>query len=347
MRLANKLILFISLSLFLGSCQNDELLPPTQAGEELYDLKVPSWFPDLPRPEGDAYVITRKRFELGRKLFYDPILSRNNTKSCASCHFAAFSMSDTVRFSLGLYGDTMMRNSPPLTNIAYNPLIFRDGGAPDLELQVYGPLNNTMEFDLLMPELLERLKVHPEYPALIKEAYGREVDAFSVTRAIAAFERALVSGNSAFDRYYYQGNQNAISEAAKRGWALFNDSKTQCITCHSGWNFTTFNFENNGTHVTYQDSGRARVTGQSADAGKFMVPSLRNVALTAPYMFDGQFKSLDEVLDHYAAGGKGHWNQSSLVSGFTMSTQEKSDLKAFLESLTDTEFVNNPDFQQP
>lgn len=347
MHLANKLLLLASISLFLASCQNEEPLPPAQAGEELYDINLPAWFPDVPRPEGDAYVITKKRFELGRKLFYDPILSRNNTKSCGSCHLASLALSDSVRFSVGLYGDTMMRNSPPLFNLAYATSMFKDGGSTTLEHQVLGPLDNVKEFDLIMPELLERIKVHPEYPQLIKDAYGREVDAFSITRAIAAFERAMISGNSPFDRYYYQGDQNAISASAKRGWTLFNDSKTQCVTCHSGFNFTNFTFENTGTHITYQDSGRAGITLNSSDHGKFKVPSLRNVEVTGPYMFDGQFKTLDEVLDHYAAGGKGHWNQSGLITGFSMTPQEKSDLKAFLLSLTDTEFLNNPDFQEP
>ena len=179
---------------------------------------------------------------------------------------------------------------------------------------------------------------------LAQEAYGRKMDLYVITRAIAAFERTLISGNSRYDQFFYQGKKDALSEKEKKGMELFFSERLACSICHGGFDFTEYSLENNGLYRDYEDKGRNRVTSKEEDIGKFKVPTLRNVALTAPYMHDGSLKSLEEVIDHYQLGGKGHPNQHPATQGFEISATEKQELLLFLQSLTDEEFIHNPDF---
>ena len=196
-------------------------------------------------------------------------------------------------------------------------------------------------------DAVDRLARHPEYPALFKEAFDRPVDGFGLVRALASFERSLLSGNSAYDQYI-RGDENALSPDAKAGLELFKSERLGCNNCHSGILFTNFQFANIGLDADYtSDPGLTRITRDYADEGKFRVPSLRNVEVTAPYMHDGSLSTLDEVIDHYASGGINHPVKSPLITGFQISSQEKDQLIAFLKSLTDEEFLNNPDFQNP
>lgn len=335
MRKALLLVAFIAL---LASCQKDNAIP-----DKPYELNLPEGFPAPSIPDDNQ--LTEARVVLGRKLFYDPILSSDYTVSCASCHAQSIAFSDDVAISEGVNGKLGFRNAPSLTNVGYSTTFFRDGGSPSLRLQAIAPISDSTEMNLSLAEAIERLTAHPEYPALFKAAYG-DANNPPLTRALEAFQYTLISGNSAFDQYYYQGKDNALTASQKRGWILFNSNELKCTKCHSGFNFTNNAFENNGLYENYADIGRARVSSNNTDIGKFKVPTLRNVGLTAPYMHNGSLVSLEDVIAHYASGGSDHENKSPHITGFELTETEKTDLINFLHSLTDWEFINDPKFRE-
>ncbi|NUM50722.1 MAG: cytochrome-c peroxidase [Flavobacteriales bacterium] len=307
-----------------------------------YHLIIPNGFP-LPLIPVDN-ELTESRVLLGKTLFYDPILSSDSSVSCATCHRLNLAFTDGLELSKGVENRTGMRNTPTLTNIAYAYLLMFDGGAETLELQALAPIADHNEMNSDMKLVIERLKKNKKYISLFKKAYQRDLDAFGITRSIAAFQRTLISGNSPFDKYYFRGDTTALSASEQRGMKLFFSESLSCSECHGGFNFTNNHFENNGLYTVYADTGRARITNLSSDVGKFKVPTLRNVEYTSPYMHDGSFSSLEEVIAHYALGGKNHVNKSVLVKGFNISEAEKQDLINFLKSLSDKEFLNNKNF---
>lgn len=330
-------LLIFSLLFILNSCKK----VPDELVDDHYTLTIPPGFPSPFIPDDNQ--LTKSRIALGKKLFFDKRLSVDNTISCGSCHFPENAFSDITAKSLGVQGRIGMRNAPPLYNLAWANSFMRDGGVPTLELQVLAPIADHVEMDFNILSVVDRLKNDPYYKKQAQRAYARDFDAFVITRAIAAFERILISGNSKYDRYV-RGTEN-LNASELNGMNLFFSSNLNCSSCHSGFNFTNNNFENNGLYLNYADTGRARITLQSFDSGKFKVSSLRNSALTAPYMFDGSKNTLEEVIDHYASGGQAHPNKNPLVSGFSITTQEKIDLINFLNTLTDDEFLNNPEFR--
>ncbi len=315
--------------LIIISCSKDPYLDPwsTQA------LQLPQGFPAPVYPL-DNYPNALK-IELGKKLFFDPILSKNNKVSCASCHMPEKKFTDGLAKSVGINSKSTERNSPSLLNITYSPHLNRDGGVKNLELQVLVPLLAKEEMGSDPNTITEKLNADKTYKKLFLDAFGTDPDMYSVTRSIAAFERTLISGNSPFDAYFYKNQRYVLTEQEKKGMALFFSEKTQCSSCHSGFNFTNYSFENIGLYSEYTDPGRYRITLHLNDVGKFLVPSLRNVEHTAPYMHDGSLQSLEDVITHYARGGKKHSNQSHLIRGFTLTSQEKEELIAFLKSLSD------------
>jgi len=341
MRQRKKTYFLLALMLLIGwvACRKPQDLPNISPP---YVLNIPEGFDAPIIPEDNALTIAR--VALGKKLFYDPILSRDSSVSCGSCHLLELAFTDGLPVSKGIENRLGFRNSPSLANMAYHPYFFREGGVPTLERQVNAPIEDETEMDFTVYDAVVRLQEHEEYPALIKEAYDREVDAFSLSRALAAFQRTLISGNSSFDQYFYQGDTNAMSSQAVRGMELFFSDALACSSCHSGFNFTNYAFENTGIYEVYEDPGRARFTNVEADWGKMKVPSLRNVAQTAPYMHDGSFETLDDVLEHYITGGQVHPNKSDKVKPLVLSTTEKEEIIAFLEALTDWEFLTNPLF---
>lgn len=306
-----------------------------------YNLRLPAGFPPMNIPADNA--LTERRVELGKMLFFDKTLSRDSSVSCGSCHFQQNAFSDVVSISSGIEGRKGMRNSPPLFNLGYHPLFFFDGGVPTLELQVLAPVQDENEMDHDFTFAVSRLAQNPTYQQLAQIAYNRDFDAFVLTRAIAAFERTLVSGNSAYDKYI-NGKSSAINESAKRGLLLFESERLGCTGCHGGFNFTDFSFKNNGLYEAYADSGRMRVTALPSDRDKFKVPSLRNIALTAPYMHDGSFTTLPQVIAHYNSGGAANPNKDERIKPLQLTTQEQNDLLEFLHTLTDNEFITNPEF---
>lgn len=273
------------------------------------------------------------KIELGKKLFFDKRLSLDETVSCATCHVPELAFTDGKQVSDGVLGRKTDRNSPSILNAGFLPKVMFDGELTTLEMQVIVPIQEHSEMGMKMGELIKKLKNIPEYQQAAQEIYKRDFDPWVLTRSIAAFERTLISDNSDFDKFMYQ-NEKA-SKDLKAGWKLFSE-KLYCTKCHPAPYFTTFKVDNNGyTTLNNKDLGRFRIHGDSNDIGKFKVPSLRNVSITAPYMHDGKLNTLDEVIDHYATGGKNVINQSQIVQGFELTNLERKQLKLFLNSLTD------------
>lgn len=304
---------------------------------EKYTYAIPANFPKMDIPADNQP--TKERIALGKMLFFDPILSKTNNISCGSCHFQKNAFADHKALSIGVNDRKGTRNSPTLANIGYHIAFFADGGVPSLELQVIAPIENPLEMDLPIDSAIARLNQNKDYVDFFQLAYGRNPDLFSLIRAIACFERTLLSGNSIYDQAEQGKLQLTSSEL--RGKQLFFSDSLNCSQCHGGFNFTHFAFENNGLYQNYDDKGRQNVTVRPQDEGKFKVPSLRNIELTAPYMHDGSFENLEKVIEHYENGGQKHKNQSNLIQGFSLSKEEKQDLINFLKTLTDITFTNN------
>lgn len=334
----NFIIFFLFASLSIMGCRKDILI----IEEEDNTMAIPVGFPSIALTEGNEY--TKVRWELGKRLFYDPIMSKQNTISCASCHHAQNAFSDTVALSLGDNSLQGKSNAPTLTNIAYHPYFTRAGGVPTLEMQILVPIQEHDEFNTNILDIVEKLKQDPSYISQIKTAYNREPDPYVITRAIANFERSLISGNSRYDQYFFQGKKT-LTPTELNGLQLFTSAKTNCSQCHGGFNFSNYAFENNGLYINYADSGRMRLTQLESDRARFKVPTLRNIAVTKPYMHDGSINTLEDVIEHYNSGGKAHPHKSLLIKPLGLTTQEKNELLAFLHTLTDTQFLNNKKFR--
>lgn len=314
--------------LVLSGCRKAELVPHT---EDL--VEVPSHFPKLPVPADNP--LTPGKILIGEKLFKDVRLSRNNEVSCMSCHLPSHAFSDHIAMSIGVDGRVGERNSTPIFNIAYHPYFFRDGGALTLELQTVAPIENHLEMDMNVVEVVDKLNGMEDYRQLAMEEFGTEVTPLVISQSLSSYMRTLISGNSKYDQYV-QGNA-ILSEVELEGLMLFKN-KAGCIHCHSGFDFTDYSFQNIGLYASYNDLGRMKLTADSSDQGKFKVPSLRNLSYTAPYMHDGSMNTLEEVIEHFNEGGKGHWNQSDWLQPLNLTAEEKAALKAFLLTLNDDSF---------
>lgn len=297
-----------------------------------FSLQLPMGFDSMSIPENNQF--SQARVNLGQRMFFDKSLSIDSSISCATCHVPEKYFTDGHMKSIGIDSQIIMRNSPSLFNVGYQPYFLREGGVPTLEMQILVPIQEHKEFNFNIVDLAERLRTDSSYVLEAKRAYNRKIDPFVITRAISCYERTLISGNSPFDRYQFLGDKKAISKDAKAGYALFNSNRLKCAECHSGVLFTNNALVSNALYEVYEDSGRARLTRKVEDRGVFKVPSLRNVAMTGPYMHDGSLQTLEEVIDHYAKGGERHENKSKFITGFTISELEKRQIIAFLESLT-------------
>jgi cytochrome c peroxidase len=335
------IILILGLFTFVYSCNEDENVELLH----FFGLSdLPNGFPEVDFPADNEF--TTARWELGKKLFFDPIMSVDSSISCASCHEPSLAFSDKVALSFGVEERIGTRNSPSLANVAYHPYFTREGGVPTLEMQILVPIQEHNEFDFNIVLLAEKLQQHSEYVEMANLAYNQVPNPFVITRALATFERTLISGYSPYDQYQNYNKTNALTTAEIRGMNLFFSNKTNCSTCHSGFNFTNYAFENNGLYKYYPDVGRFRLTNNPADSALFKVPSLRNIELTAPYMHDGSIATLADVVEHYQSGGENHFNKNNLIQPLNLTNTEKQDLVAFLKSLTDESFINNPLFQE-
>ncbi|MFZ5554364.1 MAG: cytochrome-c peroxidase [Bacteroidota bacterium] len=302
---------------------------------------IPPGFDSMDVPADNQ--LTEARITLGKRLFFDPILSGNYSVSCATCHRPEFAFADNKKLSTGASGKEGKANTPSLANVGYIENLMKEGGVHTLEIQVVAPVEEHAEMNLDINEAVERIKKKPVYLWMSFKAYGRKPDHYVVTRALSAFERTLVSGNSVYDRWINNGE--GVSAEIKRGKDLFFSDSLACASCHSGFLFTSQEFENNGLYDTFPGNGRERITHTTEDIGKFRVPSLRNVDVTAPYMHDGSLSTLRDVISHYASGGKNHPNKSEKIKGFQLSEGDMQALEAFLLSLTDEDFLKNPNFR--
>ncbi len=336
----------LALALAVYSCKKE----PGNDGPTPYKLAIPSGLPAMAIP--DSNPLTEEGIELGRRLFYDPILSGNNTMSCGSCHKQQFAFTDSnLSLSIGIDGLPGTRNTMSLANLGYQKKFFWDGGAADLESQVIDPIQNPLEMHETLPRVIGKLNADPEYPALFEKVFGKgPITTPMVMKALAQFERTLISGNSRYDQY--KRGQAGLTEQEQRGMALFEaEDKGDCVHCHSlGSTFSDFEFRNTGLDSIPVDPGRYRITLLGTDSGRFKTPSLRNVAVTAPYMHDGRFRTLEECIDHYNT----NFHYTKYLDGNIvrlqkgrLSAQDKADLVAFLQTLTDHEFLTNPKFGPP
>ncbi len=352
MRFLLNSIILISIYLFLISCERDipiEIpLKPIPYNPTFVTFISPIGFPPANIPLNNP--LTEEGIMLGKKLFNDPILSGNNQQACVNCHIQEFSFTDPSQFSIGTSGETGNRNSMPLVNLAWSTSNFWDGSVNSLEEQALDPVTSPIELhSISWKKVVEELKKTNDYPDLFYRAFGLiDFDSTHVVKAIAQFERTLVSANSKFDLFIQ--NQINLTNSELRGMEIYMTEKGDCFHCHSYPFMTNHDFHNNGLDLEpFADNGLGEITGEKLDNGKFKTPTLRNIALTAPYMHDGRFSTLEEVVGHYNSGGL----QSSTVdplmkyvgTGLGLTTQDKEDLINFMLTFTDTTFINNSIFQ--
>jgi len=284
----------------------------------------------IPFPKDSPY--TAKRAALGKLLFFDSRLSVHRNISCATCHNPSFGWETPTALSVGAANKPLGRHSPTLLNLAWAETFFWDGRASSLEEQSGGPIETADEMNMPFEDLIKRLNSIKGYPPLFENAFpGEGISKSTIQKAVATFERTLVSGPAPFDRWV-EGEEHALSAAAKRGFGLFV-GKAQCSLCHMGWNFTDQQFHDIGL-PDETDQGRKKITGQAADVFAFKTPGLRNIMQRAPYMHNGSLETLTEVIDHYRNGGMQRDSLSPLMKPFDLSRQELSDMMAFFESLT-------------
>jgi cytochrome c peroxidase len=331
-------LLFLSLRGF--SAEEHRPPPPAITPQMLDMLKtLPGGLaalPAVPMPADNPQ--SSAKIELGKKLFFDTRLSLDRASSCATCHSPEKAFADGLPRAKGFKGALLPRNSPTVLNAAYNSAQFWDGRAATLDEQCKGPLLAPAEMNMLDEKhLVDRLNSIPGYRHDFQTIFGGSPSLDSVTRAVAAFERTLVTPNSRFDRYA-MGVKTALSDSEKRGLILFI-GKAACSECHNGPNFTDNKYHNLGiatAHGTPDDAGRFAVTKNPEDRNAFKTPTLRNIALTAPYMHDGSSATLEEVVELYDRGGGDAPNKSKLIYKLDLTAQEKADLVAFMKSLNGT-----------
>ncbi|MCB0795580.1 MAG: c-type cytochrome [Flavobacteriales bacterium] len=351
--------------LLLVACKKEDPVPPcTGYCPTPYAPDIPANFPPMSIPADNPMTV--EGIALGRFLFYEERLSGDNSQSCASCHAPAFAFTDNGnQFSVGIDGIAGDRNSMALINLGWGTNFFWDGRAQTLEEQVLDPVRNPIEMHDTWPNVVAKLDADPAYRDLFYEAFGDDrVDSLKAAKALAQFLRTMISGNSPYDKW--RRGEGTIPIEAQLGYSLFQQEGgvppfipngqggADCFHCHSvgADMFTDGQFHNNGLDSVFADPGVGGITGNAFDMGLFKTPTLRNIALTAPYMHDGRFATLEEVIEHYNEGG----HPSPTVDPFMKFTgpetleldqQERQQIMAFLNALTDMEFVNDARFQDP
>jgi cytochrome c peroxidase len=284
----------------------------------------------IPFPRDNPY--TPEKLALGKKLYFDTRVSVSSAQSCASCHSPAFGWADGLPVGVGFGMARLGRHSPTIVNAAWGAIFMWDGRLADLEEQALGPIQSPGEMNMPIDQLMGRLATIPEYKPLFAAAFPSEpMSEKTLAKAIATYERTVVSQRAPFDDWI-DGNEQAISEEAKRGFALFN-TKAQCSSCHEGWNFTNDGFQDIG--LPSDDIGRGKfMPGVVKMQHAFKTPGLREIARRSPYMHDGSLATLEQVVEHYDRGGVERPSRSDLVKPLDLTTQEKSDLVVFLKTLT-------------
>jgi cytochrome c peroxidase len=286
----------------------------------------------IPSPKDN--LISPEKIAFGKMLFFDKRLSKNNEIACSNCHQPQRAFTDGLTKSIGVEGRIAMRNAPSLLNGAYFKSYMYDGEVKTLEQQALVPIQDHQEMGSSLKEVISKLSKDPKYCQLAKSIYKRELDAFVITRALSSYERSLISQNSKFDRYQ-AGEKDLLTSDELAGWKLFSE-KLYCTKCHDAPHFSNYQVLNNGLYREYGlDKGRFRINGLENEDGAFKVPSLRNVAMTAPYMHDGSIRTLKGVILHYSKGGEDHKNKSPIIRPFQITNKEINQLEQFLKTLTD------------
>jgi cytochrome c peroxidase len=354
-----KHLFFLSFFLLLISCRKEKV------GFEAspYPLNIPSHFPDMIIPDDNPLTI--EGVELGRFLFYEKRLSGDNTMNCATCHMPENGFSDPNQFSVGIDGVAGTRQSMALVNLGWENFFFWDGRKTKLEDQILEPVPNPIEMHQSWKDAVSKLNADVNYRNRFFRAFNEEgIDSIKVAKAIAQFLRTLISAESKYDvMYKFENNmtlnsseQSILQTIDNEEWAGYDLFKSlngaDCFHCHNGPLMQVKKFSNNGLDAAFSDLGRGVITGNGNDNGKFKVPTLRNIALTAPYMHDGRFATLDEVIEHYSSGISHSTTIDPLIEfasqgGVQLDSQEKYLLKKFLNTLTDNNFINNPKFKDP
>lgn len=357
-----KILPIFSIILLIASCRPENAggLADIPYNPTVYDLKIPKQFPEMDIPADNP--MTTEGVELGRFLFYDKLLSANGTMSCASCHLPALNFTDGNATSKGVDNIAGRRSSMSLENVGFvNKGLFWDGRTKTLEEQALQPVEDPIELHNKWTQVIDKLKTHADYPTRFRKAFGI-TDASKITKelaakAIAQFERSLVSGNAKVDKIFRREDEFTNDEYS--GYLLFFNAAgapdAQCGHCHASPFYNTSDYFNNGLDsvsnlLNFKDLGRGVITKKTLDNGKFRAPSLRNIELTAPYMHDGRFKTLEEVVNHYASGGHYAENVDPFIPQIAlinMSEKQKRQIVLFLKTLTDTSFTKKPAFQDP
>ncbi len=345
-----KIFFFIVVSLLsLTSCKKDAAVY-TNISPALtpYIFNIPAGLPPIHIPDNNPMSV--EGVALGKKLFYDNILSANGTMNCGSCHLQNYAFADTGRFSFGIDGIHGTRSAMPLFNVAYAQQFFWDGGAASLEDQVIGPIKNPIELHSDLQNVILKLNADGYYTNEFKKVFGKlPITTSMLMKAIAQFERTILSGNSKFD--LYQRGQATLTASELRGLNLYTSEAGDCFHCHSvGSTMTDFAYKNNGLDSIPADSGRYRITLNNADIGKFKTPSLRNIALTAPYMHDGRFRTLEDVVNFYNTGFHKPLSADPLIlkrKYNQLSAQDVADIVALLKTFTDNGLATNHDYSKP
>ncbi|MFT4578756.1 MAG: cytochrome c peroxidase [Nitrospinales bacterium] len=317
------LVLLISLTCLVASDKNAEAI--------IYEP-----IPEITYPDNNPWSKTKE--DLGRKLFFDPILSADNSISCSSCHLPEKFWTDGLPVSVGIRNQVLTRNSPSILNTGFQKTLFWDGRAKSLEEQALMPIQDKSEMNQGLEELMAELKSYPDYREMFESAFSNsEITPERLAMAIATFERTLVTSKTAYD-LYWQGEKDAMSSAAIRGMDLFS-GKAKCSICHSGPFFTDHQFHNISftKNKNKQDEGRKRVTLETFHDGAFKTPGLRGITSTGPYMHDGALTSLKSVIEFYDQGGISSKRKSPFISPIGMSDNEKNDLLEFLKTLDENE----------
>ena len=353
--LLSYLLIYFTLIL---SCSSERLESETSYTPIPVNLNIPDVFQDriLPPVIPSNNPLTEEGIELGKKLFFDKKLSVNGSQSCADCHKPSNSFTDARQYSIGVDNIQGTRNSMPLFNLAWNydDRFFWDGRELSLERQVFDPITNPVEMHNTIANLVQEIQIDSEYPEMFLKAFGTEIiDSVQIGKAIAQYERTIISANSKFDKYLL--GQTTLTIQEEEGFNIFMDEERgDCFHCHGNENnplWTDNKFHNNGLDNNFSDLGLGAVTGNPNDNGKFKTPSLRNLEFTAPYMHDGRFSTIDEVINHYSEGLQDSQTVDPLMKmvsqgGVQLSFEEKANLKAFLLTLSDYDFISNPDFNQ-
>ena len=340
-----KKIAFIFLSaLTLVSCSVDPEIKPVLPSSGVKEIIPEGWPQPYYRFTDNA--ITPEKFTLGRALFYEPMFSADNSISCGSCHqqFAAFAHS-AHQFSHGINGLLGKRNAPALQNLTWNTSFMHDGGVNNIEVFPPAPITNPIEMDETLPNVVQKIAASAKYKDLFRKAYGDDtVTTQRMFKAIAQFMGTMYSYSSKYDKVKNRTAEFTAQEQS--GYSIFIQ---KCASCHKEPLFTDYQFRNNGlsVNVNINDSGRAHITGNPADRYKFKTPSLRNIEVSGPYMHDGRYMTLSDCLDHYTSGiVNSPTLDPSLNGGISLNTQEKSDIIAFLKTLTDHEFLSDKRYSE-